>query len=408
MFSVNINVGALVALSSLDATQSALNGTQNEVATGQKVSSASDNPAVYAISQAMNARISGLSAVSDNLNFAQSVVGVAQAAATDISSQLASLQNTITQGQQAGIDSTTIDAQIANILSNVDSIANSATFNGVNIAGGTGTDAMTGAAIATNMNVTEDIAGNTFAVAQQSMTSAALGLSGLTVASGGLNFSLDDTAVNAGFAGNTVTITDNGGGTAASPQTTYVFEFNDGTTALQTAPSATFDASGNVLTQTKVFDVQVDPAVMSVNQMTGALISAMQGAGFGVTQQSDGSLGITGNNLNNTAGMATTVTGGSLSAINGTTAAIATVEGAIRSLNGKISTLGSASQQISGLQSFSSSLSTSLTTGLGALTDADMAAESAKLQSLQTKEQLGIQALSIANQQPQSLLTLFR
>jgi flagellin len=52
-------------------------------------------------------------------------------------------------------------------------------------------------------------------------------------------------------------------------------------------------------------------------------------------------------------------------------------------------------------------LSNSLTSGLGALTDADMAAESAQLTSLQTKQQLGIQALSIANQQPQALLKLF-
>jgi len=405
-FSVNTNLGALAALQSLDATQSALNETQTEVATGQKVSSASDNPAVYAISQAMNDRLSGLSAVSDNLNFAQSVVGVAQAAATDISSQLASLQNTITQGQQAGIDSTTIDSQITNILSNIDSIANSATFNGVNIAGGTGTDAMTGNTIATSMSVTEDIAGDTFSVAQQDMTSTSLGLSGLTVSTGGINFALNDTAVNTGFAGKNVEITDNGAGTAASPTTTYEFYFDDGTSALPT-PAATFNAQGQVLTQTKVIDVQVDPTVMSVNQMTGALISAMQGAGFSVSQQSDGSLNITGNNLKNT-GMTTTVTGGTMTAVNGTTMAISTVEGAVKSLNSMISTLGSASQQISGLQSFSSSLSTALTTGLGALTDADMAAESAQLNSLQTKEQLGIQALSIANQQPQSLLTLFR
>lgn len=47
-------------------------------------------------------------------------------------------------------------------------------------------------------------------------------------------------------------------------------------------------------------------------------------------------------------------------------------------------------------------------TGLGALVDADLAKESAKLQSLQIRQQLGTQALSIANQAPQSLLSLFR
>ena len=46
--------------------------------------------------------------------------------------------------------------------------------------------------------------------------------------------------------------------------------------------------------------------------------------------------------------------------------------------------------------------------GLGALVDADLAKESAKLQSLQIKQQLGTQAMSIANQSPQTLLSLFR
>ena len=50
----------------------------------------------------------------------------------------------------------------------------------------------------------------------------------------------------------------------------------------------------------------------------------------------------------------------------------------------------------------------SMETGLGALVDADLAKESAKLQSLQIRQQLGTQSLSIANQAPQALLSLFR
>ena len=46
--------------------------------------------------------------------------------------------------------------------------------------------------------------------------------------------------------------------------------------------------------------------------------------------------------------------------------------------------------------------------GVGNLVDADLAAESASLQALQIKQQLGVQALSIANQNPQSILSLFR
>ena len=49
-----------------------------------------------------------------------------------------------------------------------------------------------------------------------------------------------------------------------------------------------------------------------------------------------------------------------------------------------------------------------MTEGLGSIVDADLAEESAKLQALQVKQQLGVQALSIANSSPQILLSLFR
>jgi flagellin len=49
-----------------------------------------------------------------------------------------------------------------------------------------------------------------------------------------------------------------------------------------------------------------------------------------------------------------------------------------------------------------------MTSGIGAMVDADMEAASAKLQALQVQQQLGVQALSIANSSPQTLLALFR
>ena len=57
---------------------------------------------------------------------------------------------------------------------------------------------------------------------------------------------------------------------------------------------------------------------------------------------------------------------------------------------------------------FAQNLSDTLTTGIGNLVDANMAQESASLQSLQVKQQLGVQALSIANQAPQAVLSLFQ
>ena len=70
--------------------------------------------------------------------------------------------------------------------------------------------------------------------------------------------------------------------------------------------------------------------------------------------------------------------------------------------------LGSAGKRISDQSSFVGKLSDSLKTGIGSLVDADMEESSARLQALQTQQQLGIQALSIANQGPGAIMALFR
>lgn len=72
------------------------------------------------------------------------------------------------------------------------------------------------------------------------------------------------------------------------------------------------------------------------------------------------------------------------------------------------SSLGAAKTRVSLQQNFIQKLSDSITTGVGALVDADMNEESTRLQALQTQQQLGVQALSIANQSSQMIMQLFR
>ena len=90
------------------------------------------------------------------------------------------------------------------------------------------------------------------------------------------------------------------------------------------------------------------------------------------------------------------------------TAAIATVNTSITAVSTALSKLGTGSRALGSHLNFVGKLQDSIDTGIGNLVDADLAKESARLQSLQTKQQLGVQALSIANQSPQVLLALFR
>jgi len=69
---------------------------------------------------------------------------------------------------------------------------------------------------------------------------------------------------------------------------------------------------------------------------------------------------------------------------------------------------GASMQYIENQISYNSKKNDALNDGLGALVDADLAKESANLQALQTRQQLGIQTLALANQGPQVLLSLFR
>lgn len=90
------------------------------------------------------------------------------------------------------------------------------------------------------------------------------------------------------------------------------------------------------------------------------------------------------------------------------TTALGLVNDSITNLGTQLATWGSGAKRIESHKQFVSKLQDALTAGVGAMTDADLAKESAKLQSLQVKQQLGVQALSIANGSAQTALSLFR
>ena len=87
---------------------------------------------------------------------------------------------------------------------------------------------------------------------------------------------------------------------------------------------------------------------------------------------------------------------------------LARVNASLASVNQALGDLGAQAKQIENHTLFVTKLTDVLTSGVGNLVDADLAKESARLQALQVQQQLGAQALSIANQAPQVILSLFR
>jgi flagellin len=90
------------------------------------------------------------------------------------------------------------------------------------------------------------------------------------------------------------------------------------------------------------------------------------------------------------------------------TASLTSINTSIDNLGTQLATWGAGSKRLDMHKRFVTKMQDALTSGVGSLTDADLSKESAKLQALQVKQQLGIQALSIANSSSQSALSLFR
>ena len=98
----------------------------------------------------------------------------------------------------------------------------------------------------------------------------------------------------------------------------------------------------------------------------------------------------------------------SLGTVTAATAALSLLNTSLTAVNQALGEIGSQAKQIEAHNTFVTKLNDVLETGVGHLVDADVAKESARLQALQVQQQLGAQALSIANTAPQIILSLFK
>lgn len=274
VMSVNTNVGAMIALQNLNATNASLSVTQNRINTGKSVATAKDNGAIWAIAQGQRADIGALSAVKQSLDRGIAAVDVALAAGETVSDLLLQLKEKALAATDASLKTSAraaLNEDFKALRDQIATVTGNAEFNGVNLlkTGATGFQALA--------NVT--------------------GTSSLTV---------------------------------------------------------------------------------------GAEVLALGGANV------------------------TLSTTQSIDTLTKATASLTAVSTSIDRVSASLARLGTKSKALSTHLTFVGKLSDALEAGVGNLVDADLAKESAKLQALQTKQQLGVQALGIANQTPQLVLSLFR
>jgi len=139
------------------------------------------------------------------------------------------------------------------------------------------------------------------------------------------------------------------------------------------------------------------------------LLNGSNTAGFlALANTSGATITVNDENLSLSGSIVTLTTSSVVDTATNATATLALVNASIENVAASVARLGTGSRSFETHLTFVGKLQDTLEAGVGNLVDADLAKESARLQSLQTKQQLGVQALSIANSSTSILLGLFR
>jgi flagellin len=281
MNSVNTNMGAMIALQSLELTQQQLSATQKQISTGYRVADSTDDGAAYAIAQGVRSTVGALTSANQQLGGGQGLLSTTQSSLNNVSNTMQSMRDVLVQLSSTSVEGnerTQYEAQYNSYSAQLKTFIEDANYNGKTLIG----------------NIT------------------------------GSNGSFARVAVARNETGSSYGI-------------------------------ATFSGSG----------LYASIAFNSTQLGGAATVQAFL-----------------------------TATGTFLNQQNSVGTALNTVGSEINYVNNQVS--------------FNSNKIDALNGGLGALVDADLAKESAMLTSLQIRQQLGTQALSLANSAPQTLLSLFK
>lgn len=346
MNSINTNFAALTALESLTRTNKSLLNTQERISTGFRVGSAEDSAAYWSMATAMRSDNKSLSAVSDALGLGAATVDVAYTAMTSAIDVVTEMKAKLVAAREPGVDRSKIQTEIDELQNQLRSIASSASFAGENWL-----SVDMGAA---SYQATKSIV---------SSFSRSNGVNGPEISVGTISISIS---------------------------TSFLFNANtDGVGGVADSGTGTADTLG-IIGSARLTMAAADTA--------GVARGSVDAAGTIVIANFDTN--------NSTVAPAE---------IDVSTASDADVDDFIQAADAVIIELtaaatnfGSVKKRIDIQRDFVTNLMGAIDRGLSTLVDADMNAESTRLQALQVQQQLGIQALSIANASSQNILSLFR
>ena len=136
--SVNTNVGAMIALQSLNKTNESLAAVQKRISTGQRVADSTDDGAAYAVAQSVRSTIGGLTTANQQLGSVQGLLATTQSGLNDVSKTMASMRDvlvTLSDANVTGTMRTQYQAQYTSLADNVKSFIQDAGYNGKTLIG---------------------------------------------------------------------------------------------------------------------------------------------------------------------------------------------------------------------------------------------------------------------------------
>src|SRR3954447_15110011 len=129
--SVNTNMGAMVALQSLETTQKELSATQKQISTGYRVADSTDDGAAYAIAQGVRSTVGALTSANQQLGNVQGLLSTTMSGLNNISNMMSSMRDVLVKlsdGNVQGNDRTNYQTKFKSLLDNVKTFIQDATY----------------------------------------------------------------------------------------------------------------------------------------------------------------------------------------------------------------------------------------------------------------------------------------
>ncbi|MEM9838456.1 MAG: flagellin [Pseudomonadota bacterium] len=449
MASLLTNASAQTALRTLRSVQMDLQETQDRISTGLKVRSPKENPAFFLVAQTVRGDVAVLDGLKDNLTVGVNTAKTASAGLNGITNDINTIQSALTTAQ-TGTALNEVQFAINEVVGQIEGQIDATSFNGVNLLAGTDTTTIT--TTINRENGSFEL--STFTLQAQNLDSlqlAGVGPGIFTEAEANQQFDALARAFASGFAdrldaggdgrveldntaaGTDSVLTAEGGAEAANEFTFYgtesdreflsslgivttnlgkvgadnsrdVIQIADISAALSQAEVDTYFGGivpGYAAGDEVIASDYIASKGAAADTAFGSIEDFLQNAVFSDTNLRE---------FSNDSGFRAVARRINVASdtIGNVQAGFVLADTLIARVNISSTVIGVFESTLSSRQNFLADLTDSLELGVAALTEADLTEESSKLQSFQVQEQLATQALSIANQRPQSILSLFQ